>query len=76
MDIPSPESTVVLSGLLPAASLIQSLLLATGDLVVGDTLPSLQLRNTITAIQRFRLISSLLDDLRIATTKVPFGIVT
>ncbi|PKA55317.1 U-box domain-containing protein 17 [Apostasia shenzhenica] len=52
-----------LSGLLPPASLIESLLLATRELAAFDPLPFLQTRNTTAAIQHARLLSSLLEDL-------------
>ncbi|KAL0911999.1 hypothetical protein M5K25_017940 [Dendrobium thyrsiflorum] len=66
-----PESIagVTLSGLLPPASLIESLLHASADLATLDSLPLLQTRNTASAIQRARLISSLLEDLHDSTSR-------
>ncbi|KAK8968764.1 U-box domain-containing protein 17 [Platanthera guangdongensis] len=52
-----------LSGLLPPASLIESLLYVSTELAAFNPFPFLQTRNTATAIQRTRLISSLVEDL-------------
>lgn len=52
-----------LSGLLPPASLIESLLFVSSELAAFNPFPFLQTRNTATAIQRARLISSLAEDL-------------
>ncbi|KAG0469073.1 hypothetical protein HPP92_018401 [Vanilla planifolia] len=69
MDHPLPpppsrsSNRVALSGLMPPSSLIESLLQASAELAAFDPLPFLQTRNTAAAIQRARIISSLLEDL-------------
>ncbi|KAK8941001.1 U-box domain-containing protein 17 [Platanthera zijinensis] len=65
LSVPPPLTStgLSLSGLLPPASLIESLLYVSTELAAFNPFPFLQTRNTATAIQRARLISSLVEDL-------------
>ncbi|KAJ0987635.1 hypothetical protein J5N97_005991 [Dioscorea zingiberensis] len=73
MDAPAPPTAAVFSGFLPTASLLESLVHTSREIISMEELPSLQTRNVAAAVRRTKLLSSLFEEIRDSSAPLPLS---